>query len=375
MKLSALWGRNLSAFALPKFSVRWGMIAKTSLALSLHGMFIGFLSINQCLAEPLQELYERAKLEKGLNLYGAGPAQNYEALARAFEAQFPEIKVTITGGYSNELNAKIEAQAKARNFEADIGVFQTVQDFVKWKNDGILSFFKPDGFEMIDPNFKDPDGAFVALYVSTISYAYNKKEISILDAPKSARDFLKPQFKGKLITAYPHDDDATLYVFYNIIQKFGWDYIRDYMAQQPQFIQGHLGVARGIAAGTALATFDATVSTVGGLKRAGQNIEFAFSETEPTPLFFVTAGLFKGSPHPNAAKLYLTWLLAKEQQERSGFFSPRADLPPPNGLKPLSQYSTVNGYREFVTDHALIHDLRTKFEALTGPVTNAGGVR
>ena len=269
-------------------------------------------------AQSLSELYEKAKLEKSLHLYGAGPAQNYEGPARDFEKQFPQIKITITGGYSNELNSKIEAQAKAGKFETDMAVFQTVQDFVKWKRDGILAHFKPPGFETLDPKFRDDDGAFVALYVSTISHAYNSIEIS--EAPKSALDYLAPRYKGKLITAYPHDDDATLYVFHTLIQKHGWDYVTRYMAQQPKFIQGHLGVARDVASGGSLATFDATVSTVGGLKRAGQPIEYAFSESEATPVFFVTAGLFKDAPQPNTARLYLTWLLAKEQQARSDFF-------------------------------------------------------
>ncbi len=326
-------------------------------------------------AETMSELYEKAKAEKTLHLYGAGPAQNYEGLARDFEKQFPELKVAITGGYSNELNAKIEAQAKAKAFEADMAVFQTVQDFVKWKKDGILAAFRPEGFETLDPNFRDADGAFVALYVSTISYAYNTKEIAAADVPKSALDFLAPRFRGKLITAYPHDDDATLYLFHTLMRKHGDDFATRYMAQQPQFIQGHLGVARAVAAGTALATFDATVSTLGGLKRAGQPIDFAFSESDPTPVFFVTAGIFGGAPHPNAARLYLTWLLAKEQQQRSGFFSPRNDVPPPAGLKPLASYNIANGYRDFVTNETLLAGLRKKFEALTGPVTNAGGVR
>ena len=88
-----------------------------------------------------------------------------------------------------------------------------------------------------------------------------------------------------------------------------------------------------------------------------------------------SAGIFNGAPHPNAARLYLSWLLAKEQQQRSGFFSPRADMPPPAGLKPLASYNIANNYRDFVTDDALIAGLRKKYEALTGPVTNAGGVR
>jgi ABC-type Fe3+ transport system substrate-binding protein len=186
---------------------------------------------------------------------------------------------------------------------------------------------------------------------------------------------LHPRFKGKLVTVYPHDDDAALYLFDTLVRKYGWDYMTRYMAQEPKFIQGHLGVARDVASGAALATFDATVSTVGGQKRAGQPIELAFSEADLTPVFFVTAGLFRDSPNPNAAKLYLTWLLAKEQQGRSGFFSPRADMPPPAGLKPLSSYNTANDYRAFVTNGPMIADLRKRYEAITGPVKNAGGVR
>jgi hypothetical protein len=38
-------------------------------------------------------------------------------------------------------------------------------------------------------------------------------------------------------------------------------------------------------------------------------------------------------------------------------------------------YKVANAYREFVTDAALIADLRNRFEAYTGPPVNKGGVR
>ena len=57
---------------------------------------------------------------------------------------------------------------------------------------------------------------------------------------------------GKLITCYPSDDDATLYLFYTIVQKYGWDYVDKYMANEPNFVQGHLNVARSVGAGTNL---------------------------------------------------------------------------------------------------------------------------
>ena len=68
-------------------------------------------------------------------------------------------------------------------------------------------------------------------------------------------------------------------------------------------------------------------------------------------------------------------MLAPEQQSRIGTFSPRNDVPPPPGLKPLFSYALANDYRDFVTNERLLADLRQRFEAAIGPIRNAGGVR
>ena len=326
-------------------------------------------------AETVDELYAKAKAEQSLVIYAGGPVTNYEPLAREFETKFPGIRVSITGGFSNALNQRIEQQFKGGKLETDMVLFQTAQDFVRWKAQGKMLPFKPDGFDAVDSSFKDPDGAFIVWYVGALSYAYNTQQVKGEDAPKSAVDFLKPQFRGKMIACYPHDDDATLYLFHTIARKYGWDYIDRYMANQPNFVQGHLGVSRSVAAGNDLVTLDATTSTVLNLKKAGQPIEFVFSETDPIPVYYSTAGIFKDAPHANVAKLYLTWLLQPEQQKRIGSFSPRSDVPPPAGLKPLFAYNVVNGYRDFVIDDGLVADLRKRFEAAIGPIRNVGGVR
>jgi ABC-type Fe3+ transport system substrate-binding protein len=77
-------------------------------------------------------------------------------------------------------------------------------------------------------------------------------------------------------------------------------------------------------------------------------------------VFLVGAAIFKDAPHPNAAKLYLTWYLAKEQQSRNGTFSPRADVPPPTGLAPLSSYNIDNRFRTLVSDEPRLTELRKR---------------
>ncbi len=326
-------------------------------------------------AETTDALYAKAKVEKTLVLYSGGPVEPFERWGKEFAAAYPGLTVAVTGGFSNVLDRKIDDELKAGKLTVDMAIFQTVQDFVAWKKAGVLLPFKPDGYDKIAPSFRDKDGAFTTISANTLSYAYNTKLVRPQDVPKSALDFLKPQFRGKLVTAYPADDDATLYVFYTIVQKHGWGYMDRYMANRPNFIQGHLGELRSIASGDNLVTFDATVSTTGALKRAGQPIDFAFAAHEATPVFTITAGIFKDAPHPDVAKLFLTWYMSKDQQSRTGVFSPRSDVAPPPGLKPLFSYTIANRYRQFVTDAKMIADLRKRFEAYTGPVVNTGGVR
>ena len=154
-----------------------------------------------------------------------------------------------------------------------------------------------------------------------------------------------------------------------------WDYIDKYLANQPNWVQGHLSVSRSVAAGSNLVTLDATTSTILNLKKAGQPVEFVFSEVDPIPIYYSTAGIFKDAPHPNVAKLYLTWVLQPEQQSCIGSYSPRGDVPPVGGLKPLFSYNVANDYRDFVTNASLIADLRKRFEGAIGPIRNVGGVR
>ncbi|MGP0092780.1 MAG: ABC transporter substrate-binding protein [Xanthobacteraceae bacterium] len=326
-------------------------------------------------AQSARELYDQAKIERALVLYGGGPAALYEGPAREFEQRYPGITVSIISGFSNVLDRKIDDQIKDSKVEADLAILQTIQDFVRWKKEGVLSPFKPEGWDSIEQTFKDPAGAYVGVYVPAVAYAYNTDLVPPGNVPKSALDFLKPEFRGKLITCYPQDDDITLYLFHTIARRYGWEFFDKYMANQPSFIQGHLGVARSIASGENAVTLDSNPNLTLALKRAGKPTDVAFSEIDPMPIWAQTAATFKGSPHPSAARLFLTWFLSKEKQSTLDDWSPRVDVPPPAGLKPVFSYLVANGYAEFVSNADLVSDVRKRFAALVGPVRKSGGVR
>jgi ABC-type Fe3+ transport system substrate-binding protein len=326
-------------------------------------------------AQSLDDLYAKAKSEAAFAFYVGGPTAPWEARAKVFEDRYPGIKITIGGGFSNVLDKKIDQQLSAGKLEVDAAILQTIGDYVRWKAEKRLLTFKPPGFDKMDAAFKDRDGTFWATMVNVVPYMYNTEKVTAADVPNSALDFLKPQFQGKIVTAYPADDDVTLWVFHHIVQKYGWSYMDKYMAAKPNFIQGHLGEQRSIGSGQNLVTFDSILDITEGLKRQGQPVETHIPTGDPLPIWPLSGAIFKDAPHPNAAKLFLSWLLEPEQQSKLPTWSPRSDVPPPTGYKPILSYKVANDYRAFLSDETAVTASRKRFESYSGPIVNPGGVR
>ena len=230
--------------------------------------------------ETLDELYVKAKTEGAFSFYVGGPTAPWEARAKLFNESYPGIKISIGGGFSNVLDRKVDQQIADGKLEVDAAIFQTAADYVRWKAEGRLMAFKPDGFDAMDASFKDADGTYWATMVNVVPYMYNTEKVAAADVPDLALDFLKPQFSGKIVTPYPADDDVTLWVFHHIVQKYGRDYMDKYMAMKPNFIQGHLGQQRSIASGQNVVAFDSIYDIINELKRHGAPVDAHFPAVE-----------------------------------------------------------------------------------------------
>src|SRR5260370_7809966 len=101
-----------------------------------------------------------------------------------------------------------------------------------------------------------------------------------------------------------------------------------YMANEPRFIQGHLGVVRSIASGESLVTFDTIASISMDQKNQGLTQAVAFSQDDPLPTWPLTPAIFKPAPHPNAAKLFPSWNPSPHHQPQPPTTPSRSHLPP-----------------------------------------------
>ncbi|MFF0079259.1 ABC transporter substrate-binding protein [Streptomyces canus] len=317
----------------------------------------------------LDELYQAALKEGGkLVIYAGGdtPTQQ-DGTKAAFKARFPDIDLTLVVDYSKYHDVRVDNQFATNTLVPDVVQLQTLQDFVRWNQQGRLLRYRPAGFSELHPGFKDPQGAWVAIGVIAFSFLYGTAAVGT-DAPRSPLDLVDPKWKGKIASSYPHDDDAVLYLYSLYVQKYGWEWVARLAAQDVRFARGSntpgeavLGGQKAIGIGTAGSAVPSSTSPA----------KFVIADGHPFMAWGQRATVLKQAANPTAAKLYLNWQLSAEVQQRSfNGWSVRTDLTPPAGLKPVWEYPNahVDGFPRFMADRAEVERLKQTFALYFGEV-------
>ncbi|THV41471.1 ABC transporter substrate-binding protein [Glycomyces buryatensis] len=312
----------------------------------------------------LQELYEQAVAEGGdLVIYAGGdkPGQA-DYLRDAFEEKFPEINANVIVDFSKNHDARIDNQVAEGKVVADVAHLQTIDDFPRWKSEGVLEQYRPVGWDHVYDEVKDPDGYYTGVFF----FAFSNVTATALgsDAPVEAEDFLKPEFKDKLVFTYPNDDDAVLYYFKQLTDEYGFDYLEKLLEQNPTFVRGTQDSADLVGTDEYVASF----GTSGGTEGLAQQ---TYPEESPWVAWPQTAGILKEAPHPAAAKLYMSWLLSSDAQQNDiGTWSVRDDVAPPAGTSGIFDYPNMDplGLGEFMSDRTALERYKARIRLYVGDV-------
>ncbi|UUU19875.1 ABC transporter substrate-binding protein [Streptomyces sp. DSM 40750] len=316
----------------------------------------------------LDELYQAALAEGGkLVIYAGGDVSSQaDGLRNGFKSRFPEIDLTVVVDYSKFHDVRVDNQFATDTLVPDVVQLQTVQDFVRWKEQGRLLPYKPAGYSKVYAPFKDPHGAWVAVQVSAFSYMYGPAAVGS-DAPTSPLDLVDAKWKGKIASSYPHDDDASLYLYALYVKKYGWDWLARLAAQDVQFARGSYTPRDAVTSGQKAIG----VGGSGSALATGPVKWVLPDEATPFMSWGQRAAILKQAKHPAAAKLFLNWRLSTEQQQAAtNGWSVRTDVTPPTGLKPIWQYPNGNldGFPRFMADRAAIERWKQTFALYFGEV-------
>src|SRR2546428_11236677 len=141
---------------------------------------------------------DAARKEGKVVWYTSLALSSAERVAKLFEAAHPGIKVEVHRTGSQRILQRVmqELQANIRN--ADVIHTSDAGHFVLLKEKKLLAKYTPAGVESFPPGFKDRDGYYYGLRATVNVIAYNPKIVPAAEAPKTWKDLLDPQWKGKL---------------------------------------------------------------------------------------------------------------------------------------------------------------------------------
>ena len=296
--------------------------------------------------EDWEGILQAAKKEGKVSMIGPVGADRRDALTIAFEKKYG-ISVEYHADSGAGILPQLSAERKAERFLWDLVVTGTttgletliparvldplepnlilpeVKDLRLWRN-GALEFLDP-GRQLLVMSPYQRGTLFVN---STLA---NLKEF------KSYKDLLDPKWKGKIVADDPRKSgpgQATFTFFFlhpELGVKFiralagqGLTLLRDYAQEVNMLGQGRysvgLGLSDSLAEQRAKQGVPIEIVDIRQLKEG--------SDTSPA-----SGGLsiFNRAPHPNAAKVYINWLLSKEGQtiyvRATGYISNRLDVP------------------------------------------------
>jgi len=167
--------------------------------------------------------------------------------------------------------------------------------------------------DKFDKRFVQPQGYWIANRVTMLVLGYNTRLVKAADAPRRYEDLLDPKWKDQL--ALEREDS---HWFMALIEHWGEQkgkaFFQRLRAQNPKIRTGHTHLAQLVAAGEDPLSPDIHSQGIVSGQRRGAPVEW--TNLEPVVASSNVSALAKNAPHPNAALLFLDFILSKETGQR-----------------------------------------------------------
>ena len=259
-------------------------------------------------------LVEAARKEGKVSYYTAMDLSVAEPLAKAFEAKYPGIKVTVERTGAERLFNRI-AQEDASNIRrADVVNSSDAAHFIVWKRQAWLApYVTVEIAENVPAEMRDPDGTFANQRTHLSAIAYNSSLIEPEDAPKGFVDLLDPKYAGKLVKAHPGYSGTIMTATQQTARELGWGYFEKLAKQKVLQVQSATEPPKKLEAGERAVAVDGSDYLFWMAKERGSPIEVVHA-VEGTPQISNPMAVFKSAPNPNAARLLFGWIMSAEGQ-------------------------------------------------------------
>jgi iron(III) transport system substrate-binding protein len=293
-----------------------------------------FLAFSAELFAQSAGLIEAAKKEGGkVVAYGSLESEAFDAVKAGFEKKTGlELQYWRASGTKTMERAVSEYRSGKPLYDAillNANVARLVSKegmLAKYDSPSAAQFAKEAIDPVLGPSYRNV----------IIGVIYNKSMLSPAEAPKTLEDLARPQFKGKIAMPDPAQHVTTTQWLANLQKVIGQEkadkFIRDLASQKPILVESFIPSAERV--------------TGGEVPLAITYVIYAYTYPQKgAPVDYVRLGKMMGdghyallgnkSPHPNAGKAFIDYLLSEDSARilakmgefvnRKGIYPPLAD--------------------------------------------------
>jgi iron(III) transport system substrate-binding protein len=259
------------------------------------------------------ELFEAAKKEGGeLTWYTAQSDDiTAQALGRSFEQLYPGIKVNVLRTTAQVAYQRVTQEIKASAIQCDVLSSTDLGHYVALKAIGALEKYVPDNSSKVLDIYKnyDPDGFYFVNSAGMIGIGYNTAKVKEADAPKNWTDLLDPKWKDNIALGHPGFSGYVGTWALTLRNQYGWDFFEKLAKNNPRVGRSINDTVTMLNAGESAIAGSGPVGTVLESMQKGNPLAMVYP-TDGTVLIIASSGIMKGCKHPNAARLYMEFLLS-----------------------------------------------------------------
>jgi iron(III) transport system substrate-binding protein len=258
------------------------------------------------------KIVEAAKKEGQLVAYVSMLTENATALLAEFKKKYPFIDTSLYRANTQKLLPKIQLEARTQQHQADVisATFTIWNELTRGKL--IMKYDSPER-SRFPADLKDADGYWNILHLGVQGMAYNTKMVPPDIAPKSYEDLLHPRWRPKQI-AMDYRDSSWMAVMLEIMgEAEGIAFMKKLAAKDLYMRENKNLLTQLLAAGEFPVLANTYLETFAKIQKAGAPIEWVAGRN-PIPASTHLLGIYAHARHPNAAKLFVDFLLSREGQ-------------------------------------------------------------
>jgi iron(III) transport system substrate-binding protein len=279
---------------------------------------------------------DAAKREGKVIWYTSTPIETAQKLADMFTKE-SGIKVEMFRSGGSAILRRFQQEVQAGRVAVDVLTHSDPAAAAAMAKKGTFVPFKPKNFENLPEAARDADGQFLAQRLNMMTHYLRSDKVAAADEPKTWTDLADPKYKGKLILTDPSFTSLQVSVVGMMAKERGWGFFEKLRQSDVMVVQGNQQVSEMLKRGERLVAVGALDSYAADLKREGHPVKTLY----PSDGVFVIpspTSVVKGSPNPNAAKLFAQFMIGDDAQKlfpAEGAYSARTDIPAPQGSPDL----------------------------------------